>query len=112
MNQLLILFIAMPMVSFFASLLWQNKSEKAIGNIVRVAKLSNLFIAFLFFAWWLYNGQEAVSYKAVTLYETDDFVFALQLYYDEISAVFSIVGALLFFLVATCSKYYMPRKEV
>ena len=111
MNQLLILFIAMPMVSFFASLLWQNKSEKAIGNIVRVAKLSNLFIAFLFFTWWLYNGQEAVSYKAVTLYETDHFVFALQLYYDEISAVFSIVGALLFFLVATFSKYYMHRDE-
>jgi NADH:ubiquinone oxidoreductase subunit 5 (subunit L)/multisubunit Na+/H+ antiporter MnhA subunit len=31
------------------------------------------------------------------------------LYYDEITAVFSIVGALLFFLVATFSKYYMHR---
>ncbi len=111
MNQLLILFIAIPMVSFLASLLWQNKSEKAIGTIVRVAKLSNLFIACSFFACWLINGLEAVSYTAATLYETDHFVFALQLYYDEISAVFSIVGSLLFFLVATFSKYYMHRDE-
>ena len=111
MNQLLILFIAIPMVSFLASLLWQNKSEKAIGAIVRVAKLSNLFIACSFFTWWLINGREAVSYTAATLYETDHFVFALQLYYDEISAVFSIVGSLLFFLVATFSKYYMHRDE-
>lgn len=111
MNQLLILFIALPMASFLASLLWQNKSERAIGKIVRVAKLSNLFIAVFFFAWWLYNGQEAVSYKVATLYETDHFVFSLQLYYDEISAVFSIMGAILFFLVATFSKYYMHRDE-
>jgi len=111
MNQLLILFIALPMASFLASLLWQNKSERAIGNIVRVAKLSNLFIAVFFFAWWLYNGQEAVSHKVATLYETEHFVFALQLYYDEISAVFSIIGAILFFLVATFSKYYMHRDE-
>jgi NADH-quinone oxidoreductase subunit L len=39
------------------------------------------------------------------------FVFAIQLYYDEITAAFSIVGALLFFLVATFSKYYMHRDE-
>jgi len=45
------------------------------------------------------------------LYETNHFVFAIQLYYDEITAVFSIVGALLFFLVATFSKYYMHRDE-
>ena len=33
MDQLLILFIAIPMLAFFATLLWQNKSEKAIGKI-------------------------------------------------------------------------------
>ena len=57
------------------------------------------------------NGLEPVSYKVATLYETDHFVFAIQLYYDEITAVFSIVGAFLFFLVATFSKYYMHRDE-
>ena len=52
-----------------------------------------------------------VSYKLATLYQTEHFVFAIQLYYDEITAVFSIVGAFLFFLVATFSKYYMHRDE-
>lgn len=97
------------MLAFFATLLWQNKSEKAIGSIVRVAKVSNILIAVSFLVWWIINGIEPVSYKLATLYETDHFVFAIQLYYDEITAVFSIVGALLFFLVATFSKYYMHR---
>lgn len=109
MGQLLFLFIAIPMLAFFATLLWQNKSEKAIGSIVRVAKVSNILIAISFLVWWIVNGIEPVSYKLATLYETDHFVFAIQLYYDEITAVFSIVGALLFFLVATFSKYYMHR---
>jgi NADH-quinone oxidoreductase subunit L len=111
MEQLLILFIAIPMLAFFATLLWQNKSEKAIGSIVRVAKVSNIVIALSFFVWWLVKGITPVSHKVATLYETDHFVFAINLYYDEITAVFSIIGAFLFFLVATFSKYYMHRDE-
>jgi NADH:ubiquinone oxidoreductase subunit 5 (subunit L)/multisubunit Na+/H+ antiporter MnhA subunit len=111
MNQLLILFIAIPMLAFFTTLLWQNKSEKAIGSIVRIAKVSNILIALSFFVWWIINGLAPISHKVATLYETDHFVFAIQLYYDEVTAVFSIVGAFLFFLVATFSKYYMHRDE-
>ncbi len=111
MNQLLILFIAIPLLAFFATLLWQNKSEKAIGTIVRFAKVANILIALLFLGWWIINGFEPMTHRAVTLYQTDNFVFAIQLYYDEVTAVFSIVGAFLFFLVATFSKYYMHRDE-
>ncbi len=111
MDQLLILFIAIPMLAFFITLLWQNKNEKAIGSIVRFAKVSNILIALSFFVWWFVNGLEPISHKVVTLYQTDHFVFAIQLYYDEVTAVFSIVGAFLFFLVATFSKYYMHRDE-
>ncbi len=109
MSQLLFLFIAVPLLAFFATLFWQNKNEKPIGTIVRFAKVFNILIAVSFATWWIISGLKPVSYQLATLYETDHFVFAIQLYYDEITAVFSIVGALLFFLVATFSKYYMHR---
>ncbi len=111
MDQLLILFIAVPMLAFLATLLWQNKSEKAIGAIVRFAKLFNIFIAVIFAGWWMLNGFKPVDYKLATLYQTEHFVFAIHLFYDEVTVVFSIVGAVLFFLVATFSKYYMHRDE-
>jgi NADH-quinone oxidoreductase subunit L len=111
MGQLLVLSIAIPMLAFFATLLWQNKSEKAIGNIVRLAKVFNIMIAVSFAVWWMLNGFEPVNYKLATLYETEHFVFAIHLFYDEITVVFSIVGSLLFFLVATFSKYYMHRDQ-
>lgn len=111
MDQLLILFIGLPLVAFFISLFWQNKNEKPIGRIVRVTKVSYIILSVSFLAWWIFNGLEPVSYKLATLYQTEHFVFAIQFYYDEITAVFSIVGALLFFLVATFSKYYMHRDQ-
>jgi len=111
MNQLLVLFIAIPFISFLVTLFWQNKSEKAIGKIVRFTKILYILVAVSFAAWWIMNGLAPVSYHLATLYETDHFVFAFELFYDEITAVFSIIGALLFFLVATFSKYYMHRDQ-
>lgn len=109
MGQLLILFIAIPLLAFFVTLFWQNKNEKPIGRIVRFTKLSYIILSVSFFIWWAANGSLPVDYKLATLYETGHFVFAVHLFYDEITAVFSIAGAMLFFLVATFSKYYMHR---
>ncbi len=111
MNQLLISFIAIPLLAFLVSLFWQNKSEKAIGRIVRFTKVLYILVSVFFAAWWVINGLQPIHYHIATLYQTDHFVFAVELFYDEITAVFSIVGALLFFLVATFSKYYMHRDE-
>ena len=111
MNQLLVLFIAIPFLAFLVSLFWQNKSEKAIGKIVRFTKVLYIVVSVSFAAWWVWNGLQPISHHLVTLYQTDHFVFAFELFYDEITAVFSIIGALLFFLVATFSKYYMHRDQ-
>ncbi|MBL7700898.1 MAG: hypothetical protein JNM14_01500 [Ferruginibacter sp.] len=111
MNQLLVIFIALPLLAFLVSLFWQNKSEKAIGGIVRVTKVLYIVVSVCFAAWWVANGLQPVSLPVATLYQTSHFVFALELFYDEITAVFSVVGALLFFLVATFSKYYMHRDQ-
>ena len=111
MYQFIVLFLTVPFKAFLATLPWHNKCEQAIGKIVRSAKVFIIVMALSFFSGWLMNGLVPISFKVATLYETDHFVFAIQLYYDEITAVFSIVGALLFFLVATFSKYYMHRDE-
>lgn len=111
MNQLLVLFIAIPLLAFLASLFWQNKSERAIVRIVQFTKIFYILVSVSFAVWWMLNGLEPVSYHVATLYQSKDFVFAVELYYDEITVVFSIVGAFLFFLVATFSKYYMHRDQ-
>src|SRR5262245_22173917 len=101
LTQSLSLFIIVPLIAFIVTLLLQNKQEKIIARIVRIAKLFYIGAAVFCFVAWLIIGLNPVSNRLATIYQTKDFVFAIQFYYDEITAVFSIVGSLLFFLVAT-----------
>lgn len=111
LSQSISLFIFIPLLAFLVSLFWQNKQEKPIARIVLFAKAFYIAAALLYAVLWFINGATPVNQKLVTLYQTDHFVFAIQFYYDLITVVYSIVGAVLFFLVSTFSRYYMHRDE-
>jgi NADH-quinone oxidoreductase subunit L len=104
-------FAIIPLVAFLASLLWKNKQERPIAGIVQFTKAFYIIAAVGYAVIWFINGRTPVDQRFATLYETDHFVFAIQFYYDHITAVYSIVGAVLFFLVSTFSRYYMHRDE-
>ncbi|MFC0774663.1 proton-conducting transporter transmembrane domain-containing protein [Terrimonas alba] len=109
--QLISLFVFIPLVAFLASLFWQNKQEKPIALIVQFTKAFYVVAAVVYCAVWIINGSTPFNQHFATLYKTHHFVFAIQFYYDHITAVYSIVGAILFFLVSTFSRYYMHRDE-
>ncbi len=105
------LFLFLPLIAFFATLIWNNRQEKPIANIVQVTKAIYITASVAFAVLWFVDGYSPISQHLVTLYATDNFVFAIQVYYDETTAVFSVVGAVIFFLVSTFSRYYMHRDE-
>ncbi len=111
LNQSISLFIIIPLLAFFASLFWKNHQEKPIARIVQFTKGFFIVATVAYAVLWFINGSTPVNQKLVTIYQTDNFVFAIQFYYDLITVVYSIVGAVLFFLVATFSRYYMHRDE-
>jgi NADH:ubiquinone oxidoreductase subunit 5 (subunit L)/multisubunit Na+/H+ antiporter MnhA subunit len=111
LNQSIALFVFVPLVAFIASLFWQNRQEKPIAFIVLLTKGFYIAAAVLFAVLWFMNGRVPLNKRLATIYETEEFIFAIQFYYDHITAVFSIVGAVLFFLVSTFSRYYMHRDE-
>ncbi len=104
-------FVFLPFVAFFATLVWKNKQEKPIAFIVQWTKFIYILLSVIFAIAWFAGDQVPVSEKLVTVYRTEHFVFAIQFYYDQITAVYSIVGAVLLFLVSTFSRYYMHRDE-
>ena len=109
--QLISLFVFIPLVAFLASLFWQNKQERPIALIVQFTKASYIVAAVVYCVLWIIKGAIPINQHVITFYKTDHFVFAIQFYYDHITAVYSIVGAILFFLVSTFSRYYMHRDE-
>ena len=111
LNQSLVLFIIIPLLAFLGSLLWKNKQEKPIAFIVQFTKAFLIAATLIYAVLWFINGSLPTNQKLFTVYQTDHFVFAIQFYYDLTTLVFSIVGAVLFFLVSTFSRYYMHRDE-
>ncbi len=111
LNNFLSFFILIPLLAFIASLFWKNHHEKPIAFIVLFTKAFYIAAAVLYAILWFINGNTPVSQHGITLYQSENFIFAIQFYYDLITLVYSIVGAILFFLVSTFSRYYMHRDE-
>jgi NADH:ubiquinone oxidoreductase subunit 5 (subunit L)/multisubunit Na+/H+ antiporter MnhA subunit len=111
LSQSLFIFILVPLLAFILSLFFQNKQEKPIARIVLFTKAFYILASFVYLVLWMINGSTPLGYRLLTIYQTDQFVFAIQFYYDLITAVYSVVGAILFFLVSTFSRYYMHRDE-
>lgn len=111
LNQSISLFAIIPLLAFIATLLWRNKQERAIAGIVQFTKAFYIIATVVYAVLWFMNGHTPVNQRFATLYQTEHFVFAIQFYYDKITAVYSIVGSILFFLVSTFSRYYMHRDE-
>ena len=111
LNNAVGIFVYLPLLAFLATLIWKNKQEKPIALIVQATKAIYITAAIVYCVVWIMNGAIPVSQRVATLYQTEHFVFAIQFYYDHVTAVYSIVGAILFFLVSTFSRYYMHRDE-
>lgn len=111
MNYLLSLFILLPLLSFFITLIFKNRQERSISFIAQIIMVAYIVATIGLAVIWGIGGFEPLSEKFITLYKTAGFAFVIQFYYDHVTAVYSVVGALVFFLVTTFSRYYMHRDE-
>ncbi|MFZ1528003.1 MAG: proton-conducting transporter membrane subunit [Ferruginibacter sp.] len=106
---LLPFFVIIPLIAFLASLFFSNKNEKGLATLVQLSTALYVLGAVAYCIFWLLNGIEPIFEKLAVLYKTQGFEFALQFFYDDVTAVYSIVGAFIFFFVARFSHFYMHR---
>lgn len=111
MNILLFVFTILPLLAFFAVLFFRNKEEKGISFLVQGVTGAYVLLSIAMAANWGINGFVPAEALLATLYKTSGFEFSIRYYYDGVTAVFSVTGAIVFFLVASFSKFYMHRDE-
>lgn len=111
MTNLLPYFLLLPGVGFVASLLAPRRSEKAISGIAFATVGGQLLLALGFTLYWMINGASAIDQKEVVLYQTPDYAFFIDLSFDQVTAVYLLVGAMLTFLVTVYSRIYLHREE-
>jgi len=111
MTFILHFFILFPLVGFLVSLFLPPRKEELISWWSFTTVGLHLFAASAFFVYWLMDGHPVVNIKDIALYQTSDYSFFLDFYFDRITAVYLLTGAVLTFLVSIYCRYYMHREE-
>jgi NADH-quinone oxidoreductase subunit L len=111
MTFLLQFFILLPLAGFVVSLLIPKKKEGIISWAAFSSVGLHLFGATAFLFFWLMKGHPTLNIKDIELYQTTDYSFFIDLYFDKVTAVYLMVGAVLTFLVTIYSRYYMHRES-
>lgn len=110
MSQILQFFIIIPLVGFLIGLFVPHKKENILSSIT-IGIVSIQLIGILsFIVWWLLNNYPTLNDKHLVLYQSIEFEFFTDFYFDKVTAVFALVGAILTFLVAVFSRYYLHRE--
>ena len=111
MQQLLQLFILVPLAGFFLSLFLPRKKESIISAIAISTIVLHIIGLLIFIAYWLMNNSPTLDVKHHVLFKARDFEIFIDFYFDKITAVYALTGAVLTFLVTIFSRYYMHREE-
>ena len=110
MLEILPFFILLPLFGFLASLLVSRKRERVLSGIALAVVGLHLLGTVAFVGYWMANQAPTLDVKSLVLYKSPGFEFFIDFYFDATTAVFALVGAVLMFLVAVFSRYYLHRE--
>jgi NADH-quinone oxidoreductase subunit L len=105
------IFIFVPLLGFLLSLFFSPKQEKWLSMIAYNTAGLQLFLFIPFLVYWLIQGAPVLNLKEFALFESKDYVFLIDFFFDEVTAVYLLVGALLTFLITIYSRYYLHREK-
>jgi len=100
-----------PFLAFVISLFLPKNRERLISGFAFGMIGIHLIAVLTLLVLWLTSGQDHINIKEISLYEGHDMNFFIDLFYDNVTAVFCVVGAMLTFLVTTYSRIYLHRES-
>jgi NADH-quinone oxidoreductase subunit L len=111
LSQLISLFVLVPIIAFIGTILVPRKWERTIFSIT-VAVITIELVGFLALSGrWLMDGASPVLVTIGTLFSSQQYTFALDFYFDRLSAVFLGMAIIMTLLISIFSKYYMHREQ-
>ncbi len=111
MNELLQYFIGLPLLGFVISLFFPESKEKAISSIAFGTVFLQLVGLVTFIIFWIIDGAKDLNLIELSILKTAHYEFFIDFYFDQISAVYLFIGALLTSMITTYSRYYLHREK-
>ena len=111
MNSFLQFFLLLPFFGFVINLLMPSDKEVYISRTAFVTVLLQLIAIIVFTFFWISNGTPNLDLKEISVLRTVGYEFFIDFYFDKITVVYLLLGALLTFMITTYSRYYLHREE-
>ena len=111
MNELLQYFILLPFLGFIISLFLPESKEKAISWTAFGTVFLQLVGLVVFIIFWIIDGANDLNLVELSILKTAHYEFFIDFYFDQISAVYLFIGALLTSMITTYSRYYLHREK-
>jgi NADH-quinone oxidoreductase subunit L len=99
------------LTGFLASLIFKNHQESMIANCAIFSSGLQIVVSATLFIYWLMQGMLPFQAHLFKVYDSHDFTFGINFYYDVLTAVFAMVLSILVFIVAIFSRSYMHRES-
>lgn len=112
MNQFLEFFILIPFIGYIITLIFIPRNKEI--NLFRTSVITvgiNLLLFLVLSFFWAKSGFLDLYSKGITIYKADDYEFAINLFFDNISATYYLISSLLTFLILVFSRYYIHREK-
>ena len=106
-NYILSLFVIIPFITFFISLLIREDREKIISQVAFYGVLIHFIGVCVFIVWWLLSGMQIINVEEVTLYASRSYAFVIDFYFDKVTAAFVFTGSFISVLIIRFSRFYM-----
>ncbi len=111
MNELLQYFILLPFLGFIISFFLPESKEKAISWTAFGTVFLQLVGLVVFIIFWIIDGAKDLNLLELSILKTAHYEFFIDFYFDQISAVYLFIGALLTSMITTYSRYYLHREK-
>ncbi|MFN4121918.1 MAG: proton-conducting transporter membrane subunit [Flavobacteriales bacterium] len=100
-------FVVWPLLLFLASLFISSHKEKNISRWAFIGTLLHLCMIVVFSIWWSVQGFPEINIKELALYQTENYAFIIDFYFDKVTAVYLFIGSFLTTLIVRYSRNYM-----
>ncbi|MBK9733640.1 MAG: hypothetical protein IPO92_01205 [Saprospiraceae bacterium] len=111
MERILEVLIIWPFMAFIVSLLLPKENEKLISGFAFGMVGIHFFSILVLLVLWGIDGFESINLKEFSIYASNHMDFYVDFYFDKNTAVYSLVGSMLTFLVTTYSRIYLHRES-
>jgi NADH:ubiquinone oxidoreductase subunit 5 (subunit L)/multisubunit Na+/H+ antiporter MnhA subunit len=89
----------------------KEQQEKKISNITIYTIGTVFFTLTGFIAYWIFSGSNNLNIREILLYQSKEYTFLIDFYFDRVTAVYLFVGSFISFLIVRYSSYYMHLEK-